>query len=150
MATFYQAPRRSSTDLNGKSGVTWLPIAVTNGAFPSSKFITRKNRLDDGRRASSRKRDIAYILISRISDNGSYEVTEILDDAAYRSFFFFFLFLTPAISSHTRGLIKVDLFVLLAIKFHLRCLNFVSVFRPSFYVSVCWMNTMEAFATATL
>lgn len=90
MATFYQAPRRSSTDLNGKSGVTWLPIAVTNGAFPSSKFITRKNRPDDGRRASSRKRDIAYILISRISDNGSYEVTEILDDAAYCSFFFFF------------------------------------------------------------
>lgn len=140
MATFYQAPRRSSTDLNGKSGVTWLPIAVTNGAFPSSKFITRKNRPDDGRTASSRKSDIAYILISRISDNGSYEVTEILDDAAYCSFFlffFFFLFLTLAISSHTRGLIKVDLFVLLAIKFHLRCLNFVSVFRPSFHVSVC-------------
>lgn len=66
------------------------------------------------------------------------------------SFFFFFLFLTLAISSHTRGLIKVDLFVLLAIKFHFRCLNFVSVFRPSFHVSVCWMNTMEAFATATL
>lgn len=102
MATFYQAPRRSSTDLNGKSGVTWLPIAVTNGAFPSSKFITRKNRLDDGRRASSRKRDIAYILISRISDNGSYEVTEILDDAAYRSFFFLFSFFNSCnIESHS-------------------------------------------------
>lgn len=103
MATFYQAPRRSSTDLNGKSGVTWLPIAVTNGAFPSSKFITRKNRPDDGRRASSTKRDIAYILISRISDNGSYQVTEILDDAAYCSFFFLFFsfFNSCNIESHS-------------------------------------------------